>query len=181
MITQDGLRELLHYDPDTGLFTWIKKTSNRVKVGDVAGSVSDTGYIDIRLNGQLFRAHRLAWLYVYGVWPARVIDHINHVRTDNRLCNLRDVPVTVNASNISDKSSSASGYTGVTWCKSSKKWRVKIQANGRHHHIGRFENLVDAVRAYANAKAAVIKSKSDMLMNGDAVRELVFYKKKAAA
>lgn len=180
MITQDELRELLHYDPNTGLFTWIKKTSNRIKVGDIAGSVSDTGYIDIRLNRQLFRAHRLAWLYVYGIWPAHVIDHINHVRTDNRLCNLRDVPITVNASNVSDRSSSVSGYTGVTWCKSSRKWRAKIQANGKYHHIGRFENLTDAVQAYLSAKVAVIKLKSDFLLNGDQVREDIFMKKKVA-
>ncbi|ELN0130404.1 HNH endonuclease [Klebsiella pneumoniae] len=180
MITQDELRKLLHYDPSTGLFTWIKQTSNRVKVGDVAGSLSDTGYIDIRLNGKLLRAHRLAWLYTHGAWPTCVIDHINHNRTDNRLSNLRDVPISVNASNVSDRSSSASGYTGVTWCKSSKKWRVKIQVNGRHYHIGRFEKLSEAVQAYSSAKAAVIKIKSDMLMNGDQVREQVFYKKVAA-
>lgn len=61
-----------------------------------------------------------------------------------------------------------------------KKWRVKIQVNGRHYHIGRFEKLSEAVQAYSSAKAAVIKIKSDMLMNGDQVREQVFYKKVAA-
>lgn len=180
MITQKELKKLLHYDPSTGLFTWIKKTSNRIKVGDIAGSLSDTGYIDIRLNGKLIKAHRLAWLYINGAWPVRVIDHINHKRTDNRICNLRDVPISVNASNVSDKSSSASGYTGVTWCKSSKKWRAKIQVNGRHYHIGRFEKLIDAVLAYSSAKAEAIKVKTDKLLNGDQVREQVFYKKVAA-
>lgn len=180
MLTQEKLRESLHYDPKIGLFTWIRTTSNRVKVGDIAGSVSDTGYIDIRLNGRLFKSHRLAWLYVHGSWPANVIDHINNIRTDNRICNLRDVPITVNASNVSERSLSVSGYTGVTWCKSSKKWRVKIQANGRYYHIGRYLILTDAIQAYKKAKEAVIKNKSDFLVNGDQVRELVFYKKVAA-
>ncbi len=181
MITQEELLELLHYDPNSGLFTWIKKTSNRIKVGDIAGSINDKGYIDIRLNNHLFRAHRIAWLYMHGVWPANVIDHINHIKTDNRICNLRDVSMTVNSSNLSEKSSSSfSGYTGVTWCKNSKKWRVKIQANGRHYHVGRFVLLCDAVEAYAIAKETVLKCKSDLIINGDQVREQIYYKKEAA-
>ncbi|MEM8060592.1 HNH endonuclease signature motif containing protein [Morganella morganii subsp. sibonii] len=184
MITHSSLLESLHYNPDNGLFTWIKRVSNRVKVGEIAGSLSDTGYIDIRFKGKLFRAHRLAWFYVHNKWPDDVIDHINNIKTDNRLCNLRDVPVTVNASNLSKKSSSSSGYTGVTWCKSSRKWRVKIQVNGRHFHIGRYERICDAVQAYERAKAIVIINKTnssigrDLIRDGSEVRGLTFYREK---
>ncbi|EOA3027108.1 HNH endonuclease signature motif containing protein [Yersinia enterocolitica] len=179
MITQPELKHFLHYEPETGLFTWLKKNSNRVKVGDVAGSVSDNGYIHIRLNRHLHKAHRLAWLYVHGKWPRNVIDHINTIRADNRICNQRDVTRTINSSNLSEIFSSASGYTGVTWCKGTEKWRVKIQFNGKHYHIGRYKNIDEAVEAYKKAKDIAIKQKIDFVMNGDQVREQVYTKRAA--
>ncbi|MBW5407352.1 hypothetical protein FNH25_11050 [Morganella morganii] len=112
------------------------------------------------------------------------MDHINNIKTDNRLCNLRDVSVTVNASNLNKKSSSSSGYTGVTWCKSSRKWRVKIQVNRRHFHIGRYERICDAVQAYDRAKTTVIINKTnssvggDLSRDGSEVRGLTFYREK---
>lgn len=187
MITHSSLLESLHYNPDNGLFTWIKRVSNRVKIGDVAGSLSEAGYIEIRFEGKLFKAHRLAWFYVHNKWPDEVIDHINNIKTDNRLCNLRDVAVTVNSSNSSKRSSSCSGYTGVTWCKNSRKWRVKIQANGRHFHIGRYEQICDAVQAYEYAKEVVITNKTnistgtDLPLDGSEVRERVFIRKQREA
>ena len=91
MLTQSELKSLLHYDPETGLFTWIAPLSNRVQVGDVCSTVAPIGYILIGVRGQKLYAHRLAWLYMTGEWPENQIDHINCVKTDNRWANLREV------------------------------------------------------------------------------------------
>ena len=79
-LTQDRLKELLHYDPDTGVFTWIQKPAPRGRaiIGSVAGGLKQHGYITIGINQREYYAHRLAWLYVYGEWPEDQIDHINH-------------------------------------------------------------------------------------------------------
>ncbi|MGJ0639467.1 HNH endonuclease signature motif containing protein [Xenorhabdus bovienii] len=159
MITQSELKSMLSYDPETGLFTWIKRNSNRVKIGDIAGSVNDNGYIDIRIHGRLMRAHRLAWLYMHGEWPREVIDHINGVRDDNRISNLRDVSHSINMLNTSEKSSSKSGYRGVSWCHDTKKWRAKIQIGDKYHHLGRYHDIEDALQAYKKAKNIVIKQR----------------------
>ena len=88
-LTAARLRELLQYDPETGVFTRLVKTSNGIKVGDVAGTADARGYILIRVDGWLHLAHRLAWLHMTCEWPKGMIDHINGVRDDNRWSNLR--------------------------------------------------------------------------------------------
>ena len=87
MITQSKLKELVNYDQDTGIFTWKKRTSNRIKIGDIIGNLHNCGYIEMGVNGKRYLAHRLAWLYVYGYMP-KLIDHINTNKQDNRICNL---------------------------------------------------------------------------------------------
>jgi hypothetical protein len=89
-LTQARLKELLHYDPESGAITWASRPSSRVKVGMLAGKVHPTqGYRQVRADKSLYYAHRLAWLYMTGEWPAADVDHINHVRDDNRWSNLR--------------------------------------------------------------------------------------------
>ena len=88
MITQEELKELLDYNPETGLFTW--NVYNNIKNKTTAGTFND-GYIQIKIKQKIYQAHRLAWLYVYGEWPKGQIDHINGIRDDNRIENLRDV------------------------------------------------------------------------------------------
>jgi hypothetical protein len=91
-LTREQLKEALDYNPDTGLFTWKKlpKAAHRKKVGEIAGSHDEKGYIRIGINGTVYKSHRLAWLYVYGQWPSKIIDHVNGVNDDNRISNLRD-------------------------------------------------------------------------------------------
>ena len=88
LLTQDGLRQLLNYDPDMGAFTW-RQGRGPVRAGGVAGCLTRKGYRRIQIDGQNYMAHRLAWLYMYGSWPPEQIDHINEIKSDNRLDNLR--------------------------------------------------------------------------------------------
>ena len=146
-LTAEKLRELLHYDPETGIFTWKVSTSNGVKVGDITGCPSGPGYLGIRLQRRLHSAHRLAWLYVYGRWPKGQIDHINRNRTDNRICNLREVSHKQNNQNRSKAGNNTSGHTGVVWHKQRSKWQATIKHNQKNVSLGLFTNLEDAVAA----------------------------------
>jgi hypothetical protein len=147
------VREALNYDPTTGFFTWVNPRSRRVRVGDVAGSLTNYGYIVIRLNNRAYLAHRLAWLYVHGNWPAGEIDHRNGVRTDNRLENLRDVPGAINRQNVRRaKSTSKSGLLGVKWLPRLGKWQARITVDGRGMHLGVFLTKLEAQQAYISAK-----------------------------
>lgn len=145
-LTAARLREVLHYDPETGAFTRLTPYNQR-KVGDEAGGVLSTGYVGICVDGSVYLAHRLAWLYVHGSWPSGHIDHINHVESDNRLCNLRDVTHKQNHQNLLKFSSNTSGHSGVCWHKAAGKWHSRIGHNGKHIDLGLFEKIEDAVAA----------------------------------
>ena len=119
MITQKELKDLLHYDPETGVFTWLKSGKGRKANGETRGLTN--GYFTIRINWRQYKAHRLAWLYVYGVWPKGQIDHINHNTTDNRIANLREVTNQENHRNMSLSKNNTSGVTGVYWGKQLEK------------------------------------------------------------
>ena len=151
MITQERLKELLHYCPETGIFTWKIKRSNRIKVGDVAGGLNNMGYIRIRAGSSQQYAHRLAFLYVEGVMPEEPIDHINGNRSDNRLGNLRRVSNTDNQRNSSLSRRNKSGFTGVHWAKHVKKWEASIRINRRTIHLGLFNDIDGAIEARKEA------------------------------
>ncbi len=148
------LREVLRYDPGTGLFTWLVSPSSQVRAGDIAGSLDKRhGYIYIGIDGRLHFAHRLAWLYMTGAWPIRKIDHRNTVKNDNRFDNLRDVTQRVNLQNqIGPRSNSSSGYLGVAWDKARGKWISHIKTDGRQKFLGRFDDPAAAHAAYLSAK-----------------------------
>jgi hypothetical protein len=149
LITVDSLKRLLHYDPLTGVFTVLTKAPRR-KVGDVAGCYC-RGYLRIHIGGFGYQAHRLAWLYVYGDWPKHDIDHINGIRDDNRIANLRDVPKGINIQNQkAAHHGSQSGLLGVSWNK--RKWRAKITLNGQIKYLGHYDNKYEAHEAYLKAK-----------------------------
>jgi HNH endonuclease len=89
IITRTRLKEFLHYDPETGVFTWLVKPCRNILAGSIAGNVMNEGYVMVKIDRKNYKAHRLAWLYVHGTFPPDQLDHINRGRADNRLCNLR--------------------------------------------------------------------------------------------
>lgn len=130
-LTQDFLKEILFYNPRTGAFSWLCSKAFRIRPGDIAGTFKH-GYVRITIDGEKYPAYRLAWLWFYGEWPEDQIDHINRVRYDNRISNLRDVSNATNSKNRNISIRNTSGSTGVYWRKDAKKWRSNIIINGIH-------------------------------------------------
>ena len=151
-ITQELLKELFHYDPLTGIFTRIKKTNNRCKIGEPVGYL-DNGYFRISIYDKLYLLHRLAWLYTYGSFPVDMLDHINGISDDNRLINLREATVSENNSNSTIPVNNTSGYKGVSWNKKSSKWVAQISHNNKKIGLGYFSTPEEADKAYKEASA----------------------------
>ena len=143
--SQKRLRELFNYDEHTGVFTWKQVNSNRVKPGSKAGWQTDAGYIEISVDSIRYRAHRLAWMYVYGDDPGELqVDHRNHKRTDNRLSNLR---VATNQQNCFNQKESKGFY----YREDCKKWQTQIRINGVQTYLGLFDCPLLARLAYEDA------------------------------
>lgn len=152
-LTADDLRSLVSYDPDTGRFVWLKAAARRVKVGDVVGSRHHKGYLRARVATREYLQHRLAWLYVYGEWPRNELDHINGVKDDNRIANLREATTAQNQHNLAKPKNNTSGYIGVTWNARKNAWQAQIGAAGKRKHLGYYAATEDAYKAYLAAKA----------------------------
>ena len=151
MITQLELIRLLNYNPNTGLFIWLISTARRIKVGDIAGSLNNRGYITIIINGKSYKAHRLAFLYMTGNWPKDQVDHINMIKSDNRWNNLREANTSQNKGNSLKHNDNKSGVKGVYWNKTINKWCAQIGVNSKTIHLGYFDNIEDAKIAYETA------------------------------
>lgn len=155
MITQARLKELLSYDPDTGVFVWRIKSSkfSYIEPGSVAGW-EDNGYIKISLDGRDYKAHRLAWLYVYGAWPSKFVDHKNQVRADNRIRNLRDASREINGQNQTKAHAQnrSCGLLGVSRSSWSKKWIARLKVDGKRLYLGTFATPELAHAAYVATK-----------------------------
>lgn len=149
---QDLLR-VLSYDPLTGKFTWLERVSIRIKVGAEAGSPTGDGYIEIGLFGKNFLAHRLAWFYVKGEWPAGQIDHRNTIKSDTTWGNLRDASHGQNVQNTGPRKNNKSGFKGVSFHKGLQRWHARIMCDRRLYLLGFFDSPEEAHAAYA-AKAA---------------------------
>jgi hypothetical protein len=150
MLTQAQLREVLDYDPETGVFTRLVR-GGRCLVGEVAGYARPDGYRIIQVKGRNYRASRLAWLWMTGEWPAVYVDHINCVRDDNRWSNLRPASETQNMGNARKRADNTSGLKGVCWDAERGKWKAQIGVGGRSKGIGRFDTLEEAHAAYIAA------------------------------
>jgi len=145
MITLDRLKELLIYDPETGIFRW-KKARRGCLANSIAGSATDQDYWHLMLDGKNYKAHRLAWLYMTGEWPVADTDHIDGCRSNNKFKNLRQASRAQNNVN-SIATWAASGFRGVYFQKNTKKWRVK--AGDRH--VGYFDTREEGREAYLAA------------------------------
>jgi hypothetical protein len=151
-LTADRLRHLLRYDPTTGTFEWRPDAQrNNPYSGQTAGVINQEGYVAIRVDMRIYYAHRLAWLYVYGVWPRNRINHRNKERADNRLKNLREATHAQTVWTSRRPKTNRSGYKGVSSIKQHQKWRARIRVNGKVYCLGTFETKEAAATAYADA------------------------------
>lgn len=151
-VTQELLHKLFSYDPETGLFTRkIRNGDGRGKVGEVAGSLSN-GYVMLACGGgRMYAAHRLAWLYVYGCWPPKQIDHRNGIRHDNRWVNLRLATRAENRRNTGLQRNNTSGFRGVSKRHNPNKYTSHITVNRKYIHLGSFNTAEEASTAYIAA------------------------------
>lgn len=149
MLTQELLKTLLHYDPETGEFRWRATNTNRVRVGDIAGSVNSKGYRVVMLLGLRFRASHLAWLYMTGSLPQREMDHKNGTCLDDRFCNLREATRSENTKN--KRPIGSSGVRGVCWSKKEGKWYVRV-SGVTYLSLGYFDNIFDAAACSISAR-----------------------------
>lgn len=150
-VTQSRLMEVLDYDAQTGVFTWKVKVK-KMNPGSVAGCVNWHGYEQISIASKSYKAHHLAWLYVYGVWPTGLIDHINGRRNDNRIENLRETDGFGNMQNQGRAHSrSSSGLLGAHRANGGR-WKASIAVAGKRFHLGMFETPELAHEAYLSAK-----------------------------
>ena len=162
--TPDLLRELLRYEPDTGKMFWRErpievfasegagKTWNTRRKNKEAFTADNKGYRIGKILNKKFQAHRIAWAIHHGAWPYDQIDHINGVKDDNRIENLRVVTSVENARNAAISKNNTSGVMGVRWYEDKSKWRAVIQCNGKSIHLGYFTSKDDAIAARADAE-----------------------------
>lgn len=147
-LTLKELKSRLHYDPLTGVFTRIKSYHKRWE-GTVAGSKDKDGYVVLKINEDAHKAHRLAWYYTYGEWPSGEIDHINGVRDDNRIENLRDVDKRSNMQNT--KYHRHGSLPGVHQPKGTPRYQAKIIYGSSNYHLGMYDTPEEAHAVYMKA------------------------------
>jgi len=150
----DWVKENLDYYPDTGNLWWIKRGAGR-QFDKPVGCLGRKGYIVVgcQHNGvfKQSRAHRIAWFLYHGVWPKDQIDHINNIRHDNRIVNLREATGFENQGNQKVRVGGSSKYKGVHWNKEAKKWHSQIQLKGKVSYLGHYDNEEEAALAYNKA------------------------------
>lgn len=150
MLTLERLKEMLHYDPNTGVFKRLISAGNTA-VGSVAGNPNGDGYLKLNIDGNTYLCNRLAWLYMTGKWPEFQVDHHDTVKSNNRWLNLRDLPQAKNAQNRREaRIDSTSGLLGVQ--KTRTGWTSSIQVDGKRHWLGAFKDPQSAHEKYVEAK-----------------------------
>lgn len=154
MLTQERVKQLFDYDHETGFLIRLTSVSPNTRAGDIVGVDNGTGYLQVSIDYKIYLVHRVIWLWVYGKFPEDQIDHKNHIRSDNRIRNLRDATRQENDRNQSMQKNNTSGVIGVSWRKPSKKWRALITVNGKQIYLGSFKDKSEAaaVRLIAEIK-----------------------------
>jgi len=150
MLTADRLRDVLEYFPDTGDFVWRSQRGSRGIAGARAGTVGRAGYLQIQIDRTLYYAHRLAWLYVHGEWPAVEIDHRNRDPLDNRIANLREANRSQNEQNKRRRGDNSSGFKGV-FRRPEGTYYAQIKRDGKTRCLGTFQTAYEAHLAYCRA------------------------------
>lgn len=166
MLTFERLKELLHYDPETGEWRWLTPINKRAKIGDAVGTISVHGYRIITIAGVKYRSSRLAYLYVKGSWPPDEMDHEDRCKLNDRWNNLRVVSRSENALNRDLQSNNFSGARGVHWDNKASKWVAQVKSNGLTHWVGGFDSFDDAVAA--RDAAATKHHQNFAVLNGKA-------------
>lgn len=157
MVTQSRLKELFTYN--SGNLIYINSRGGML-LGSVAGTKSNTGYFKIHIDGKLYLLHRIIFLYHYGFIP-KYLDHINNIKEDNRIENLREATHSQNNANKSIMSTNKSGYKGVVWHKASGKWAARICIDYKNKHLGLFDSKDAANEAYKKASLIHFKEFSN--------------------
>jgi hypothetical protein len=153
ILTQERLKELFHYNPDTGILTRVKTICGGVGVGEEpCRALTSYGYKAVTIDYKKYQIHRLAFLYMTGKFPPHQVDHINGVRHDNRWINLRPATDKENSRNMRKTHRNKSGVSGVRWYENCKKWRAQITASGTMYYLGHYNDWFDAVCARKSAE-----------------------------
>jgi hypothetical protein len=142
-----AIESRLTYNAETGILTW----KNGKRKGCVAGSINSHGYLYLKIDKKIYKCHRIAFLLTYGRWP-ELVDHVNGIRSDNRIVNLREASSSQNRMNAKTRSDNTSGHPGVKWHSELQKWRAEIKKGGRIITLGVFEEKADAVTARQKAQ-----------------------------
>jgi hypothetical protein len=140
LLTQEELKSILHYNPNTGVFIWRKQLSNRIRVGEVAGKTGPKGYLSIGIYGQRYLVQRLAFLYMKGTFPVYIIDHIDTNRANNSWNNLREATQQSNTYNSNLRKDNTSRVKGV-YPLSNGRFQVKLNSNKITKYLGTFEDI----------------------------------------
>lgn len=149
-LSAERLREILHYDPATGIFCFRVRRGGK-KPGDTAGYLDSNGYILIQVDGHTAQGQRLAWLYMHGEWPPEEIDHKNMCRSDNRFDNIRAATKSQNGMNRRKRADNTSGFKGVTRRANGGGWFARIKSGDKQKYLGTFRTPDSAGAAYAEA------------------------------
>ena len=153
-LTQQRVRELFDYDPETGVMTRRITPSARAKKGEIAGYDDGKGYLQVSIAGKKYRLHRLVWFWVHGVWPKNDVDHRDRNRSNNRIKNLMAATRAENCHNAGLAAHNTSGFKGVSWSKNMNKWEARITLNDCGKVLGYFDTPEQASAAYLAAKPA---------------------------
>lgn len=153
-LTPETVRQLFDYEAEAGNLIRKIRTNPRNNVDDIAGCLKPDGYLSVKIKYKDYKVHRLIWLWVHNCWPKEQIDHINGDRTDNRICNLREVTNQQNQMNQQIASNNNSGFCGVYRDKRDGKWYAQIRINRKNIRLGSFDHIDDAksVRQAANIR-----------------------------